>query len=101
MKPRTSREGTDPVPGRRRGMPALLLQTLLVVAVALPAGIAIAPAFLGPDGSSDASQTAPPWQQIPATLSPPGNSSGGSRAPQHFRARSGRGRPRRAAQQDP
>ena len=77
MKPRTSREGTQPVPGRLRGMPALLLQTLLVVAVALPAGIAIAPAFLGPDQRSGASQTAPPWQQIPATLSLPGNSSGG------------------------
>ena len=57
-------------------MPALLLQTLLVVAVAVPAGIAISPAFLSHDGSSDASQTAPPWQQIPATLSPPGNSLG-------------------------
>ena len=76
MKPRTSREGTQPAPGRGRRMPALLLQTLLVVAVAVPAGIAISPAFLSHDGSSDASQTAPPWQQIPATLSPPGNSLG-------------------------
>lgn len=77
MKPRTSREGTQSAPGRLRGIPALLLQTLLVVAVALPAAIAIAPAFLGPDRPSDASQTAPPWQQIPATLSLPGSSPGG------------------------
>ena len=63
MKPRTGPAGSGPVPGRL-GVPALLLQTLLVVAVALPAGIAIAPAFLGPDRPSDASQTAPPWQQI-------------------------------------
>ena len=77
MKPSTSPAGTGPVPGRFRGIPALLLQTFLVVAVALPAGIAIAPAFLGPDRPSDASQTAPPWQQVPATLSAPGNDSGG------------------------
>ncbi len=77
MKPRTSRAGTEPAPGRLRGVPALLLQTLLVVAVALPAGLAIAPAFLGPDRPSDASQAAPPWQQIPATLSVPGSGAGG------------------------
>lgn len=79
MKPRTSREGTEQAPGRLWGIPALLLQTLLVVAVALPAGIAIAPAFLGPDRPSEASQTALAWQQIPATLSVPGSSGGGIR----------------------
>ena len=72
MKPRTSREGPEQAPGRLRGIPALLLQTLLVVAVALPAGIAIAPAFIGPDRPSEAAPTALPWQQIPATLSVPG-----------------------------
>ncbi len=77
MKPSTSPAGTGPVPGRLRGILALLLQTLLVVAVALPAGIAIAPAFLGPDRPSDASQTTPPWQQVPAALSTPGTDSGG------------------------
>ena len=77
MKPRTSREGPEQAPGRLRGIPALLLQTLLVVAVAAPAGIAVAPAFLGPDRPSEASQTALPWQQIPATLSVPGGSGGG------------------------
>lgn len=77
MKPRTSREGPAQGPGRLRGIPALLLQSLLVVAVAAPAGIAVAPAFLGPDRPSEASQTALPWQQIPATLSVPGGSGGG------------------------
>ncbi|BCW69212.1 D-alanyl-D-alanine carboxypeptidase/D-alanyl-D-alanine-endopeptidase [Arthrobacter sp. NicSoilB8] len=77
MKPSTSAAGTGPAPGRLRGILALLLQTLLVVAVALPAGIAIAPALLGPGGPSDASQTTPPWQQVPATLSAPGPDSGG------------------------
>ncbi len=76
MKPRTSRAGSEPVPGRLRGILVLLLQTLLVVAVALPAGIAIAPAFLGPDRSSNALETVPPWQQIPATLSASGSSGG-------------------------
>lgn len=77
MKPRTSRGGTERAPGRLRGIAALLLQTLLVLAVALPACIAIAPAFLGPDRPSDTSQAAPPWQQIPATLSVPGSTAGG------------------------
>jgi len=76
MKPRTSRPGSDPAGSRLRGIPALLLQVLLVVAVGLPAGIAIAPAFLGPDRSTDASETAPPWQQVPATLSASGSSGG-------------------------
>ena len=77
MKPRTSRAGTEQAAGRIRGIPVLLLQTLLVVAVALPAGIAIAPAFLGPDRPFGASQAAPPWQQIPATLSAPGSGAAG------------------------
>src|SRR6478735_9394748 len=77
MKPRTSRRGTEQAPGRLRGISALLLQTLLVLAVALPAGIAIAPAFLGPDRPSDTSQATPPWQQIPATPSVPGSAAGG------------------------
>ncbi len=77
MKPSTSPAGTRPAPGRLRGIVALLLQTLLVVAVALPAGVVIAPAFLGPDRPSEASQAAPPWQQVPATLSAPGTGPGG------------------------
>ena len=76
MKPRTGPAGSGPVPGRLRGIPALLLQTLLVVAVALPAGIAIAPAFLGPDRPSDAPPAVPPWQQAPTTLSAPGGADG-------------------------
>jgi D-alanyl-D-alanine carboxypeptidase/D-alanyl-D-alanine-endopeptidase (penicillin-binding protein 4) len=77
MKPSTSPAGTRPAPGRLRGIVALLLQTLLVVAVALPAGVVIAPAFLGPDRPSEAAQAAPPWQQVPATLSAPGTGLGG------------------------
>lgn len=76
MKPRTSGEGPEQAPGRPHGIPALLLQTLLVVAVALPAGIAIAPAFLGPERPSEAAPTALAWQQIPATLSVPGGGIG-------------------------
>ena len=79
MKPTTSRPGTEPAPGRLRGILAPLLQTILVVAVALPAGIAIAPAFLGPDRPPGASETTPAWQQIPATLSDSGTAAGGIR----------------------
>lgn len=83
MKPRTSPAGSGPLPGpapgptpgKSRGILALVLQTLLVVAVALPAGIAIAPAFLGQDRPSDASQAVPPWQQVPTRLSAPGGGS--------------------------
>lgn len=70
MKRRTSRPGADPAPGPLRRSLPLLLQTLLVVALALPAGIAIAPAFLGPASSGTAAQTAPPWHQVPGALAP-------------------------------
>ena len=79
MKPTTSRPGTEPAPGRLRGILAPLLQTVLVVAVALPAGIAIAPAFVGPDRPPGASETTPAWQRIPATLSDHGSDAGGIR----------------------
>lgn len=79
MKPITSRAGTAPGPGRLRGILAPLLQTVLVVALALPAGIAIAPAFLGPDQPRGASASTPAWQQIPATLSGPGSDADGIR----------------------
>ena len=68
MKRRTSRPGADPVAGLLRRSLPLLLQTLLVVALALPAGIALAPAFLGPAPSGTTAQAAPPWQQVPGTL---------------------------------
>ncbi|WP_160668455.1 D-alanyl-D-alanine carboxypeptidase/D-alanyl-D-alanine endopeptidase [Pseudarthrobacter sp. ATCC 49987] len=70
MKRRTSRPGADPAPGPLRRSLPLLLQTLLVVALALPAGIAIAPAFLGPAPCGTAAQTAPPWHQVPGALAP-------------------------------
>ncbi len=57
MKRRTSRAGADPVTGPLRRSLPLLLQTLLVAALALPAGIAVAPAFLGPGPSGTAAQT--------------------------------------------
>jgi D-alanyl-D-alanine carboxypeptidase/D-alanyl-D-alanine-endopeptidase (penicillin-binding protein 4) len=45
----------------------MLFLTFLVLALAVPAGLAIAPAFLGPPGST-AAPAVPPWQQLPATL---------------------------------
>ena len=77
MKRRTSRPGTDPAPGPLRRTLPLLLQTLLVVALALPAGFAVAPAFLGP-GPSAPAPAAPPWHQAPGTLAPRGGAAAGS-----------------------
>ena len=72
MKRKTDRAGTDqvtdPVPKPSRQVFPLLLQTLLVVALAVPAGVAIAPAFLGPDRPAAAAKSAPPWHQVPGTL---------------------------------
>ncbi|MHA7223813.1 D-alanyl-D-alanine carboxypeptidase/D-alanyl-D-alanine endopeptidase [Arthrobacter sp. RHLT1-20] len=68
MKRRTSRARTDPASGPPRQVLSLLLQTLLVVALAVPAGVAIAPAFLGPDRSAEAARSAPPWQRAPGAL---------------------------------
>ncbi|MCU1532127.1 MAG: dacB [Arthrobacter sp.] len=48
----------------------MLLLTLLVVALAVPAGIAISAAFFGPDRSPAAPPPAP-WQQVPTRLSSP------------------------------
>jgi len=42
MKRRTSPPGADPVTGPLRRSLPLLLQTLLVAALALPAGVAVA-----------------------------------------------------------
>jgi D-alanyl-D-alanine carboxypeptidase/D-alanyl-D-alanine-endopeptidase (penicillin-binding protein 4) len=46
----------------------MLFLALLVVALAAPAGIAIAPAFLGPDRSAAAAAPPAPWQQVPTHL---------------------------------
>ncbi len=70
MKRRTTHPGADPVTGRLRRSLPLLLQTLLVAALALPAGVAVAPAFLGPGPAETAAQTTPPWHLVPGTLAP-------------------------------
>lgn len=64
-------------PQRSGGLPAVLrrvwplaLATLLLVALAIPAALLVAPGFLGPEPPAPA--PAPPaWQQVPATLSAP------------------------------
>ena len=89
MKRRTSRAGTDPVPGPLRRSLPLLLQTLLVVALALPAGLAVAPAFLGPARSRNRRAAAPPWQQVPGTLAARRQRAGQYRTAQRRRARPG------------
>ncbi|MET3919199.1 D-alanyl-D-alanine carboxypeptidase/D-alanyl-D-alanine-endopeptidase [Arthrobacter sp. UYEF20] len=68
MKLRTGSAGTDQVPGPLRGIVPMLLLTLLVLALAVPAGLIIAPAFLGHNASAEPVASAPPWQQPPAAL---------------------------------
>ena len=76
MKRRTIREGMAPVSGPLRRSLPLLLQTLLVVAVALPAGFAAAPAFLGPQTPANPAQPTPAWQLAPRTLAAGGGAGG-------------------------
>ena len=76
MKRRTIRAGMAPVSGPLRRILPLLLQTLLVVALALPAGFAVAPAFLGPQAPANAAQAAPAWHQVPGTLAAGGGADG-------------------------
>ena len=76
MKRRTIRAGMAPVSGPLRRILPLLLQTLLVVALVLPAGFAVAPAFLGPQAPADASQSAPAWHQVPGRLAAGGGADG-------------------------
>ncbi|KUM38217.1 D-alanyl-D-alanine carboxypeptidase/D-alanyl-D-alanine endopeptidase [Arthrobacter sp. EPSL27] len=78
MKRRTSRAGTEPAAGPLRRSLPLLLQTLLVAALALPAGFAVAPAFLGPRTPASAAQTVPPWHQVPGALTPYGTGGDGT-----------------------
>ena len=75
MKRGTSSASTEHVPGKLRGVLPMLFLTLLMLALAVPAGLVIAPAFLGPNGS-DAAPTVPPWQQLPATLAAGSNAAG-------------------------
>ncbi|UEL28825.1 D-alanyl-D-alanine carboxypeptidase/D-alanyl-D-alanine-endopeptidase [Pseudarthrobacter sp. L1SW] len=55
------------VTGLRSSWPLVLLSALLV-ALALPAALLVAPGFLGPEAPAPA-PSAPAWQQAPATLS--------------------------------
>src|SRR6478672_1791407 len=75
------RAATAPAFGRLGRILPMLLLTLLVVALVLPAGAAISPGFLGPVRPQEPA-AAGPWQQLPATLSAPGAggpSAGGAR----------------------
>jgi D-alanyl-D-alanine carboxypeptidase/D-alanyl-D-alanine-endopeptidase (penicillin-binding protein 4) len=75
----TKTSGTNQRPGRarqaarsgasgvRRSWPLVLL-SMLLVALAVPAALLVAPGFLGPEPPAPA-PPAPPWQQVPATLS--------------------------------
>ena len=67
MKRGTTSAGTEQVPGLLRGILPMLFLTLLVLALAVPAGLAIAPGFIDPSGS-EPSPAVPAWQQPPATL---------------------------------
>lgn len=76
MKRRMSGGGADTVPVPLRGIVPMLFLTLLVLALAVPAGMLIAPAFIGPNGSAEAAPSAPPWQQLPTTLTGEAGSAG-------------------------
>ncbi|WP_427005322.1 D-alanyl-D-alanine carboxypeptidase/D-alanyl-D-alanine-endopeptidase [Pseudarthrobacter sp. H2] len=76
MKRRTSRAGAHRAPGPVRRLLPMLLLSLLVVALGVPAGMEIAPAFHGPDSTANAPTTPVPWQQAPTSLSPGGAGSG-------------------------
>jgi D-alanyl-D-alanine carboxypeptidase/D-alanyl-D-alanine-endopeptidase (penicillin-binding protein 4) len=65
-----------PVSGPLQRSLPLLLQTLLVVALALPAGIAVAPAFVGPQTPVNPAKSAPAWHRAPGTLSAGGTTDG-------------------------
>jgi D-alanyl-D-alanine carboxypeptidase/D-alanyl-D-alanine-endopeptidase (penicillin-binding protein 4) len=53
-----------------------LLQTLLVAALALPAGLAVAPGFFGAPAPATAAPSAPAWHQVPGTLAAGGAQGG-------------------------
>ncbi|MDQ0754616.1 D-alanyl-D-alanine carboxypeptidase/D-alanyl-D-alanine-endopeptidase [Arthrobacter sp. B3I4] len=77
MTPKKGQEGAAPPPGRLgRSLPLLLLM-LLVVALAVPAGVAIGPGFLGP-ARPPGPAPAGPWQLPPATLSTAAGSGSGA-----------------------
>ena len=75
MKPRESREGTAHAPGTLGRTIPMLLLALLVIALAIPAGVAVSPGFRGPARPPEPA-AAGPWQQLPASLSTPDGGSG-------------------------
>jgi len=77
MTRRKRRAGTAPAFGRLGRILPMLLLTLLVVALSVPAGVAISPGFLGPARPQEPA-AAGPWQQLPATLNAPGAGGPGS-----------------------
>ncbi|MGO4491746.1 D-alanyl-D-alanine carboxypeptidase/D-alanyl-D-alanine-endopeptidase [Arthrobacter sp. 2YAF22_2] len=77
MTRRKRRVGTANAPARLGRIIPMLLLSLLIVALGVPAGLAVSPGFLGPARPPEPA-AAGPWQQLPATLSDAGGS--GSRA---------------------
>lgn len=75
MKRRTSHEGTAPAPGRIGRIFPMLLLTLVILALAVPAGMAVSPGFRGPAPVPEPA-AAGPWQQMPASLSAPDGGAG-------------------------
>ena len=74
------RASTAPAFARLRRIVPMVLLTFLVVALLLPAGMAVGPGFLGPARPPEP-VAAGPWQQLPTTLSAPdaGGPGGGAR----------------------
>ncbi|WP_445155637.1 D-alanyl-D-alanine carboxypeptidase/D-alanyl-D-alanine endopeptidase [Arthrobacter sp. Hor0625] len=71
MKRRKGPGGTAQEPGSFGRILAMLLPALLIAALAVPAGAALSPGFLGPPAPPEP-VAAGPWQQTPATLSSAG-----------------------------
>ncbi len=76
MERRTRRTGANRLSGLLRGYLPRALPALLVALLAVPAGIALAPALRGTD-RPPAVAAAAPWQQIPTVLADPGTAGAG------------------------
>lgn len=73
------RASTAPAFARLGRIVPMVLLAFLVVALLLPAGMAVGPGFLGPARAPEPA-AAGPWQQLPATLSAPGAGGAGGGA---------------------
>ncbi|KRE81870.1 D-alanyl-D-alanine carboxypeptidase/D-alanyl-D-alanine-endopeptidase [Arthrobacter sp. Soil763] len=71
MKRSEGRGGTAQEPGSLGRILPMLLPALLIAALAVPAGAALSPGFLGPPAPPEP-VAAGPWQQVPETLSSAG-----------------------------